>query len=70
MQGAQKPFNRVIRANLGDAHAMGQAPITFIRQVLACVTLPEIIDKGGFPEDVKTRARDLLKACGSVPTAL
>ncbi|XP_052741746.1 alanine aminotransferase 1 [Bicyclus anynana] len=63
-KGAQKPFKKVIRANIGDAHAMGQKPITFIRQVLACVSLPELIDKGDFPEDVKQRARDLLDACG------
>src|SRR5271155_2511172 len=29
--GAKKPFTSVIKANIGDAHAMGQKPITFIR---------------------------------------
>lgn len=29
----EKPFKSVIRANIGDAQAMGQVPITFIRQV-------------------------------------
>ena len=33
LQGAEKPFNKVIKANIGDAHAMGQKPITFLRQV-------------------------------------
>ena len=32
-QGEKKPFTSVIRANIGDAHAMGQKYITFIRQV-------------------------------------
>lgn len=32
-QGASKPFTEVIKANIGDAHAMGQKPITFLRQV-------------------------------------
>ena len=32
-QGAKKPFKDVIRANIGDCHAMGQVPISFIRQV-------------------------------------
>lgn len=32
-QGANKPFTEVIKANIGDAHAMGQKPITFLRQV-------------------------------------
>ncbi|CAK1544807.1 unnamed protein product [Leptosia nina] len=64
LKGASKPFKRVIKANIGDAHAMGQVPITFIRQVLSCVTYPENIDKSDFPEDVKQRARDILNACG------
>ncbi|XP_038223374.1 alanine aminotransferase 1-like [Zerene cesonia] len=63
-KGAKKPFKRVIRANIGDAHAMGQVPITFIRQVLSCIANPCIIDKVDYPEDVKQRARDILAACG------
>ncbi|TRZ07835.1 hypothetical protein HGM15179_019271 [Zosterops borbonicus] len=34
-EGVPKPFTEVIRANIGDAHAMGQQPITFLRQVRA-----------------------------------
>jgi len=33
MQGVKKPFTQVIRANIGDCHACGQKPITFLRQV-------------------------------------
>lgn len=33
LQGVKKPFDYVIRANIGDCHAMGQKPITFLRQV-------------------------------------
>lgn len=32
-QGADKSFPDVIRANIGDCHAVGQRPLTFIRQV-------------------------------------
>ena len=32
-QGASKPFTDVIKANIGDAHAMGNKPIRFLRQV-------------------------------------
>nr|CAD7589579.1 unnamed protein product [Timema genevievae] len=32
-KGVKKPFKEVIKANIGDCHAMGQVPITFIRQV-------------------------------------
>ncbi|KAJ0178033.1 hypothetical protein K1T71_005856 [Dendrolimus kikuchii] len=63
-QGVKKPFKRVIGANIGDAHAMGQKPITFFRQVLACVTLPELINQGAYPEDVKQRATEILASCG------
>ncbi|KHJ88132.1 hypothetical protein OESDEN_12077 [Oesophagostomum dentatum] len=51
-KGANKPFKSVIKANIGDAHAMGQKPITFIRQVLACVTNPSLMETGNFPADV------------------
>ena len=66
--GVKKPFSSVIKANIGDAHAMGNKPITFIRQVLAIVTHPPLLDSPEFPEDAKTRARDILKGCkgGSV----
>lgn len=38
-QGEKKPFTEVIKANIGDAQAMGQRPITFFRQVcIACWT--------------------------------
>merc|ERR1719216_318805 len=66
--GVKKPFSSVIKANIGDAHAMGNKPITFIRQVLAIVTHPPLLDSQDFPEDAKARARDILKGCkgGSV----
>merc|ERR1711971_791547 len=66
--GVQKPFKNVIKANIGDAHAMGNKPITFIRQVLAIVTHPPLLESPDFPDDAKSRARDILNGCkgGSV----
>lgn len=63
-----KPFKEVIKANIGDCHAMGQVPITFIREVLALVTYPKLLDDPRFPEDTKERARTILAGCrgGSV----
>lgn len=61
--GVKKPFPNVIKANIGDAHAMGNKPITFIRQVLALITHPPLLESGDFPEDVKQRARDILHGC-------
>ncbi|XP_071454374.1 alanine aminotransferase 2-like isoform X2 [Hetaerina americana] len=67
-KGVEKPFDQVIKANIGDCHAMGQVPITFIRQVLALVSYPPLFDDPKFPEDAKSRARALLNGCkgGSV----
>lgn len=61
--GVQKPFPNVIKANIGDAHAMGNKPITFIRQVLALITHPPLLETNEFPEDAKDRARAILKGC-------
>ncbi|XP_023332769.1 alanine aminotransferase 1 [Eurytemora carolleeae] len=67
-QGVEKSFKTVIKANIGDAHAMGNKPITFIRQVMAIVTCPSLLESEFFPEDAKLRAREILAGCrgGSV----
>ncbi|XP_044735259.1 alanine aminotransferase 2-like isoform X2 [Chrysoperla carnea] len=62
-KGVQKPFKAVVKANIGDAHAMGQKPITFIRQVLALVAHPELLKDPAFPADAKRHADTILKAC-------
>ncbi|KAK0153957.1 Alanine aminotransferase 2-like [Merluccius polli] len=62
--GVKKPFTEVIKANIGDAHAMGQKPITFLRQVLALCAYPALLDNDEFPEDAKKRARCILDGCG------
>ncbi|XP_059671479.1 alanine aminotransferase 1 [Gavia stellata] len=63
-QGVPKPFTEVIKANIGDAHTMGQKPITFLRQVTALCLYPELLTEPSIPEDAKDRARRLLAACG------
>lgn len=63
-QGVKKPFTEVIKANVGDAHAMGQKPITFLRQVSAICLYPELLNDNKFPEDVKQKAVRILQACG------
>lgn len=63
--GEQKPFKSVIRANIGDCHAMNQKPLTFYRQMLACATNPNLMETDPtIPIDVKQRVNDILKACG------
>lgn len=63
-QGSSKPFSKVVKANIGDCHATGQKPITFIRQVLALITYPDVLMKSPeFPDDAKKRAKRILDAC-------
>uniref|UniRef100_A0A1I8BTG4 alanine transaminase n=1 Tax=Meloidogyne hapla TaxID=6305 RepID=A0A1I8BTG4_MELHA len=63
-KGAKLPFDKVIKANIGDAHAMGQSSITFIRQIIACTSDPSLLKTNLYPEDVKQKAMSLLHACG------
>ncbi|CAG2173170.1 unnamed protein product, partial [Oppiella nova] len=63
--GLKKPFDEVIRANIGDCHAMDQRPLTFFRQVLSGVLNPnECLSNPNIPEDVKQRVTLLLDGCG------
>ncbi|XP_027713568.1 alanine aminotransferase 1-like isoform X2 [Vombatus ursinus] len=62
-QGVKKPFTEIIRANIGDAQAMGQKPITFMRQVLALCQYPDLLSSPSFPEDAKKRAMRILQSC-------
>lgn len=62
-QGKIKPFTEVLKANIGDAHAMGQKPVTFLRQVSALCAYPELLNDDIFPEDAKERARRILRGC-------
>jgi len=62
-EGADKPFSKVVKANIGDCHATGQKPMTFIRQVVAICTYPDLLNADMFPEDVKDRARKILGGC-------
>lgn len=62
-KGVKKPFKEVIKANVGDAHAMGQQPITFLRQVLTLTVSPNLLNDPNYPEDVKDRAKTILYHC-------
>jgi alanine transaminase len=62
-KGTKKPFGKVIRANIGDCHATGQRPITFLRQFMAMVTYPELLKHPDFPNDVKEKAKRFLADC-------
>ncbi|KAI0979572.1 hypothetical protein GJ496_002484 [Pomphorhynchus laevis] len=62
-KGIKKPFTNVIRANIGDCHATGQQPITYLRQLLAACTFPKLMDTDYIPSDLKKRAQEILSCC-------
>ncbi|XP_073533109.1 alanine aminotransferase 2-like [Phyllobates terribilis] len=61
VQGIHKPFSKVTTCFFGDMQMMGHKPCTFFRQVAALCTYPDLLESGQFPEDTKTRAREILK---------
>ncbi|XP_005996843.1 alanine aminotransferase 2-like [Latimeria chalumnae] len=62
-RGEVKPFKEVISCHMGDTHSLGQKPVTFLRQVIALCTYPELLKDDMFPEDAKSRARRILQEC-------
>lgn len=66
--GAKLPFKTIIRANIGDAHAMNQKPITFIRQMLSCASDKSLLSNSKIPQDVKNRIDHILQYCGGQST--
>ncbi|KAH8362085.1 hypothetical protein KR200_002216, partial [Drosophila serrata] len=62
-KGVKKPFDQVIRANIGDCHAMGQEPVTFLRQLMALTFEKRLLDSPEYPDDVKQRACAILDGC-------
>ncbi|KAK2180270.1 hypothetical protein NP493_448g00003 [Ridgeia piscesae] len=60
---SKKLFNQVIRANIGDCHAVGQTPLPFLRQVVAGAAYPDMLDKMNMPLDVRDRVNRILDGC-------
>ncbi|KAK0051536.1 alanine aminotransferase 2 [Biomphalaria pfeifferi] len=63
-QGMKKNFTCITRANIGDCHATGQEPLTFLRQVVALCVYPPLMKDPSFPDDAKQRADRILNSCG------
>ena len=67
--GSSLPFKSLISCNIGNPQALGQKPLTFVRQVAAACTYPALMDTAGlFPADVMCRAKAYLantdRGCG------
>uniref|UniRef100_A0A2C9K2Y1 alanine transaminase n=1 Tax=Biomphalaria glabrata TaxID=6526 RepID=A0A2C9K2Y1_BIOGL len=63
-KGVKKNFTCITRANIGDCHATGQEPLTFLRQVVALCVYPPLMKDPSFPDDAKQRADRILNSCG------
>jgi alanine transaminase len=59
-----RKFDKIIYCNIGNPHALGQKPVTFIRQVLAACVCPSLMDAGILPTDVVVRAKEYLAGTG------
>ncbi|KAF2895344.1 hypothetical protein ILUMI_10830, partial [Ignelater luminosus] len=59
----KKPFKEILKLDISDCQAMGQPPITFIRQVISMVVYPPLLDDPKLPDDANQRARTILNAC-------
>ena len=62
----ERSGREVIYCNIGNPHALGQKPLTYLRQVLALCQYPDLLSRAPqvFPEDVLATARKLLDGMG------
>lgn len=62
-QEMEKAGKKIIYCNIGNPQALGQKPLSYVRQVLALTEWPELADKahGVFPPDTIEIARTILK---------
>nr|AIT69934.1 alanine transaminase [Gracilaria chouae] len=64
--GAKLPFSSVTFCNIGNPQSVGQKPISFIRESLAAVVHPALLENDFLAPDVVDRARAFLGTCQSV----
>lgn len=64
------PFDHITYTNIGNPHSVGQKPLTWPRQVMALVDLPDEVGVNHplapemFPEDAIRRAREIKEGLG------
>ena len=70
LAGKALPFKKIIRCNIGNPQALGQKPLSFVRQVLSLVMNPDLLREDSirqlYPADVLARAAEYVQ---SVPSA-
>jgi aspartate/methionine/tyrosine aminotransferase len=63
-QELERQGREIIYCNIGNPQSLGQRPLTWVRQVLALVEYPELLDRvpaGTFPADAVAVAREVLR---------
>jgi aspartate/methionine/tyrosine aminotransferase len=66
-QELERQGREIVYCNIGNPQALGQRPITWVRQVIALAEYPELVDRvppGTFPQDVVDLARRVLSQTG------
>jgi aspartate/methionine/tyrosine aminotransferase len=62
-QELERAGREIIFCNIGNPQALGQRPVTYVRQLLALMEYPDLLERvppGTFPQDVVETARHLL----------
>ena len=54
------PFDEVTYCNIGNPQEFNQKPVTFFREVLACVVNPKLIEEPSMNPDAQARAKRIL----------
>jgi aspartate/methionine/tyrosine aminotransferase len=63
-QELERSDREVIYCNIGNPQALGQRPLTYVRQVLSLVEWPELLEKAAdaYPADLQALAAKILKS--------
>jgi len=57
----EKAGQKIIYCNIGNPQALGQKPLTYIRQTLSLLEYPELLQSQGlYPEDIINEAKSIL----------
>ena len=68
--GKKLPFDQIVRCNIGNPQALGQRPLTFVRQTLSLLMNTDLINDHAvaklYPADVISRAKEYIAAVPSV----
>ena len=60
-EGKRSDFDKIVFCNIGNPQAVGQKPLTFIRQILSLMEYPALLNNPNidllYPKDVIERAK-------------